>query len=67
MDYAYFDSGDIMFASAVEIENGDLATLDEVIEWYIQKGSTIEGIDQSVVTKDGIFKFKDGDYIRQNN
>ncbi|WP_137743326.1 hypothetical protein [Robertmurraya siralis] len=62
--FAYFNERDLMFRSMREIlEDGiQLATLEEVIDYYIQTGNTLENEDEFVITTDGSFYFEDGDY-----
>lgn len=63
--YAYFDNEDMMFKSTENLgDEAEIATISEVIEYFVQKGYPIEADNEYVTTKDGDFYFEDGDYLK---
>lgn len=63
--FAYFDDGDLLFRSHKRIDdtNIEMASLKDVIDYFIQKGQTIEHENEYVTTVEGDFYFNNGDYI----
>ena len=67
--FAYYNEIGLMFKSesVINDNNVEMASLQNVIDHYIETGYPIENENEYVTTLDGKFYFENGDYNKLNS